>query len=187
MRTSATLLIVATTLAGGHVLSAQCPGLMRIPGTEKPAVSKVDLHADETQVKTGSPVWVEATMTNMSDHAVSFWKNTRGEYVVEVSDATGTLLPDKRPAYRHGRLDPELVSPKSIDPKLIDSGEIVDTMSGSLACVTLKPNQATRERIEVTKFYNLTQPGAYTIVVEAGDPEGVAPVRSKPLKITVTK
>ncbi len=148
---------------------------------------KVDLRAKETPVKAGSALWIEVTMTNPSNHDVSFWKSTNPNYAIEVADESGKLLPDKRPGFRGGRLDPTLLDPKNLDPKLVDSGEIVKMLSGSLVCVTMKPGENLVDRIDVTKFYDMSGPGSYSIAVEGMGTAKAGAVKANSVKVLVTK
>jgi hypothetical protein len=182
----ARLLTIVAAFAGIQLGYAQCPALESVSG-DSPVI-KVDLPAKQSSAKAGSSLWVEVSMTNESDHAISFWKNTNADaQPIEVSDAAGRLLPDKRPGYRNGRFDPAA----PLDPKLVDSGELVKMLSGSLVCITLKPGEKFVDRVDVTKFYDVSAPGNYTIAVEGFRPAtaGAAkPSVVKPsVKVVVTK
>ncbi len=179
------LLIALATFASLPLGYAQCPAMGSASAVSP--VLKVDLRGKEAAVKAGSPLWIEVSTTNPSDHEISFWKSTNANYAIEVADDSGRPLPDKRPGYRHGRFDPTLLDPKNLDPKLVDSGEIVKMLSGSLVCVTMKPGENSVDRIDVTKFYDMSAPGSYTIAVEGMGPAKTGTVKSSPVKVLVTK
>ena len=180
------LLAVAAILASFQGVYAQCPAIDS-PSGDSPTV-KINLPAKQTRAKSGAPLLVEVIMTNPSDHDISFWKSTNtNTYPIEVSDETGTALPDKRPGYRHGRFDPALLDPKRLDPKLVDNGEIVRMLSGSLACITLKPGESFVERVDVTKFYDMSAPGNYTIAMEGIGPAKAGALKASSVKVLVDK
>jgi hypothetical protein len=55
----------------------------------------ISANAEYPAVKSGSEVLVNVTLTNLSSHVVSFeLSNPLCDYVVEVRDGTGRLLPD---------------------------------------------------------------------------------------------
>lgn len=180
------LLVILMALAGPPFGYAQCPALTSMSG-ESP-VTRIELPAKQNSAKAGSSLWVEVTMTNQSDHAISFWKNTNtNAYPIEVTDEAGKPLQDKRPGFRNGRLDPMLLDPKHVDPKLVDSKELINLLSGSLACVTLKPGESIVDRIDVTKFYDMSTPGSYTIAIAGAGPGKVRTAKSSSIKVLVTK
>src|SRR5215471_3339447 len=82
---------------------AQCPPMGTSTGVSP--TLRVDLRAMDAPVKTGSPLWIEVTLSNPTDHDISFWKSTNPNYAVEVVDESGKPLPDKRPGYRHAAAD----------------------------------------------------------------------------------
>jgi hypothetical protein len=126
---------------------------------------------------------LKATLTNLSDHEITICQDTRGGYAVDVVDESGKFAPDKRPGYRNGRVDLELLSRIWTAEQLSKSGLI----TGSLVYIHVKPGRTLDETIEISRLYDMTQPGVYTIMLEHGDPESGAPVRSSPIKVTVTK
>lgn len=179
-------LVIFPALAGLCFGYAQCPSLDSV--SRDSPTTKVDLPAKQIPARSGAPVWVEVTMTNQSDHAISFWKNTNtNAYPIEVSDEAGKPLRDKRPGFRNGRFDPKLLDPKHADAKLVDSGELIRMLSGSLVCVTLKPGEKVVERVDVSKFYDMNSPGTYSIAVQEIGPAKMGGVRSSSVKLLVTK
>jgi hypothetical protein len=180
------LLTVAAALASFQVGSAQCPAIDSQSG-DSPTI-KINLPGRESRAKSGTPLWVEVIMANPLDHDISFWKSTnKNSYPIEVSGETGKALPDKRPGFRHGRFDPALLNSKHLDPKLVDSGEIVRMLSGSLVCITLKPGESFVERVDVTKFFDMSAPGNYTIAMEEIGPSKAGVVKSSSVKVLVAK
>jgi hypothetical protein len=146
-------------------------------------VATISIRAVRDTVKRGEPVLLKATLTNQSNHEISVWcdKRSNFNYVVEVSERSGKPLPDQRLGYRNGRLDFSPLSPE----QLIKTGLIY----GSGACVPVKPGASLLdgETIEVSKLYDMTKPGVYTIVVERPDPESTSGDRSRRLTVTVTE
>ena len=184
------LLMIATTFAVIHCGYAQCPALEKSPGDTVPAF-KIKLSAKQSTAKADSPLWVEVTTSNPSDHDISFGKNTKSNlHAIDAYDEAGRPLPDKRPGFRRGRFDATLLQVKPMDPKLaklVESGEIVRMLSGSLACVTLKPGESFVERIELTSIYDTSVPGSYTIAVEGYGPAKAGDSKPASVKVLVDK
>lgn len=171
------LLAASTLFVGIQIGFAQCAALNTV--AEVLPVVKIELAAKQIPARVGSALWVEVTITNPSDRPNSFWKNTNtSAYPIEVSDEAGRPLTDKRPGFRRGRFDPTLV-----DPTLVDGGELIKLLSGSLVCVTLKPGESSVDRIDVSRFYNMSAPGTYTIAVEGYQSAKADAARASSIKV----
>ncbi len=129
-----------------------------------PAIS-VALHAEHDTVKVGAPIVVKATLTNRSDHEMTLgYDRNRGIFDVDVFDESGKFAPDERPGYLNGRVDLERLARIWSPEQLARSG----LLTGNLVCVSVNPGGAflEGETIDVSKFYEMTRPGLYTIIVE---------------------
>lgn len=176
------ILIIVLSLAGARNATSQGPS----PAQGKPPVISVALHAEHDTVKTGAPIVVKATLTNRSDHEITFgYDRNRGIFRVDVFDESGRFAPDKRTSYLNGRVDLERLARRWSPEQLVKSGLLI----GDLVYVPVKPGAEflEGETIDVGRFYDMTQPGVYTIVVERNDPESGTPVKSSPIKVTVAK
>jgi hypothetical protein len=173
MRILPIVLLFAAISATVQTAAAQCSKLT----DGIPPVSSLTVRAVRDVTPAGSPVLVDATLTNNSNHSISVWREKQGSYRVFVTDERGVRPPDRRLGYRNGRFDVTLVPPE----------KVAEVLSGSGACVTVKPGETQTEGIEVSKLYDLSKPGKYTIQVERGDPESTVIVKSNAITVTVSK
>lgn len=139
----------------------------------KPSAASITLRAERDSATAGEPIWVEATLTNKSDHQISVWREKSGSYRVFVKGRDGESAADKRSGFRNGRPDPEAVPPPNLN--------------GSGACVSVAARGKLTERIDVARLYDLSQPGQYTITVERGDPESGESLQSPPVTVSVKR
>jgi hypothetical protein len=184
------LLLLGAIIASFQRVSAQCPSMEGPPG-DLPEYS-LRLPAQPGPVKAGSPVWVEVVLTNPLDREIAFYTTTNTNINFEpiiVSNENGKPLPDKRPGFRDGRFDL-----KHVDPKLIESGEIITLLSGKIVCIRLKPGESHVRAVEISKFYDMTTPGRYTVsraedrpAQAAAAKSNRAAARSSSVQVLVTK
>lgn len=107
------------------------------------------LTALDPDVKPGSKIMIRVTVTNVSNQLISFHDTRRDcDYSVTVLTNTGASAPETE------------------HKKQLGCGSSDLEISGRDILVTLKPGESTREEIEITELYNLTEPGKYTIRVD---------------------
>ena len=142
------------------------------------------LRAEHDNVKTGISITLKATLTNRSDHDITIgYDRNRGMFEVDVFDESGKSAPDKRPGYRNGRVDLEQLARTTSPEELIKSG----LLTRNFVWTTLKPGETVSETVEVSKYYDMTKPGAYKVLVQRPDPETKGILKSSPIDLTVTK
>jgi len=163
--------ILASIVAVSVNSGAQCS--QRTQGAQP--VLSLSLTAAEKTVKAGSPLWVNVTAINKSNHDVSLWRDAKGGFEVEVRNQKGGLAHEtKFGRFRNGHVDLRRIAP-----------EDVHELSSSGACVSLKAGQKLPDKINVSLMYEPLQPGKYTIQVSAQDPESTKVVKSNPMIVTV--
>ncbi len=143
-----------------------------------PSEFLLTISAADRTVKTGSPVWVDATVKNISDKVLPFGKEspTKSDqggrtYKVDVVDESGTRRPETL-FYRRilGHLTPEERAHYEPGPR-------------SAFHLLLGPGETTTDRVDVGRLYDLGRPGKYTIQFLL---PGVS-VRSNRITVTVTR
>jgi hypothetical protein len=150
---------------------------------KQPAISVV-LRAEHDTVKARDPIILKETLTNRSDHEVTFGRDVdHPGCAVDVLDESGKFPPDKRLGYRHGRLDLEQAARTLPPEQLVKSGLV----TGSIAWISLKPGEAFVETCDVNAFYDMVKPGVYKIAAQFHDPDTATTVKSNTITITVTK
>lgn len=115
-------------------------GTLSAQTTPAPLVTTIE--APKSCVKSGSPIELNITLTNTSDHDVSYrvvatgwWSGWEG---ISVHDSTGRLLPEK--GSPHG-------------------GSVF------FAKLSLGAAKSIHSKVDVAKEYDLNKPGRYTIEV----------------------
>jgi len=158
--------VAASAVCLGAAVLLLAPELARCAAPE----FSITANAEYAEVKSGSLVLVNVTLTNLSSHVVSFaLSNPLCDYVVEVRDGTGRLAPDTE------------------DKSKADCshrGEI----SGATGVYRLKPHESVKLRIPISMFSDLSRPGDYSVQVAWRAPKelGNAVVRADTIRITVT-
>jgi hypothetical protein len=164
-------LLLIATLSVGVNAAAQCS---KINPDAKPVVS-ITLAPIQGTVNVGSPLIVRVTMTNRSDHDISFWNSAKGYYKVEVRDKNDELPKETKTGFaRNGHANTEDIARQDLHA-LDDSG----------ACVPLKPGQTWVDNVDVSKRYDINQTGDYSIYVATEDPENSHLVKSNTITVTV--
>lgn len=140
------------------------------------------IRAKDSEVKSGLPILVDATVENKSDHAISIYKALSGGmdqggwvYKVDVLDETSTRAPETT-FYR--RLEGH------VRPEEFTKEPYVTTASGVVS--SLEPGKAITDRVNVSTLYNLNRPGKYTIQFRDLDAESKAFILSNKITVTVT-
>jgi hypothetical protein len=107
----------------------------------QPAVSLI-LNAPKTMLKIGADLKVEVTMTNISDHDVSYRANLAGgslPFEIVVHDATGNKVPR---------------TPKGLS---------VLGNDGSAILIRIHPGETIHRDLLLNEDFDLNRPGKYTV------------------------
>ena len=137
-----------------------------------PPSLSVSISAPESVVKAGSAVKLKITTTNTSDHDVSFIVSTDGLYDIYVRDPTGALAPE---------------TPEGARKHFWSPNHRPAAGSAFTGRHHLEADAKQEAELDVTKEYDLTKPGKYTVEVERPDPESRGKrLKSNTITITVT-
>jgi hypothetical protein len=139
-----------------------------------PQSLSLTISASESVAKAGSPVKLTIIATNASDHDVVYYDGPSGLYRIYVRDATGGIAPET----------PEGVRKHPWSPHRTGGGGVI---SGPSFREHLGAGEKQETDIDLTKEYNLSQPGKYTVQVERPDPENKGKwLKSNTITVTVT-
>jgi len=146
----------------------------------KVAPFSLTIHLAESEVKVGSPIWVNATIENKSDHEISIYvENVRDQggfvYKMEAWDDKGSIVGKTK----FGR---QIQDEDSAEDGARED-YVIDRSGGE---VGLKPKETRTDRVDVAKICVLSRPGTYTVQLRRFDLESNAFVRSNKLTVTVT-
>jgi len=126
------------------------------------------IRAKEGEIKSGSLIWVDATVESKSNHAVLVYQATSGDmdqggwvYQIDIRNELEGTPPKTK--YAHG----------------LGAG-------GSGGYVRLDPGKTLVHSVNVSKLYDLNPPGKYTIQFGRFDRETKTLVRSNTVTVTVT-
>ena len=168
----------------GLALTRDAVSQATTPAQGKRPAFALSLRAEHDTVKAGAPVILKETLTNRSDHNVTYGRDVdHPGCAVDVLDESAKFPADKKLGYRRGRLDIERMARTLSPEEFIKSG----LATGSLAWITLKPGEAWVETCDVSSFYDMTKPGIYRITAEFHDPESAGAVKSNMIEVTVVK
>jgi|ERR1700688_2050871 len=134
-----------------------------------PAPFSLTIVAAETEVKKGSEVRVNLTLTNNSNRGVSLeFASSVCDYAVDVRDAIGKLAPDT---------------------ELKRESDCSKHSTGRDIIAPLGPHESQQDTIPVSAFSDMSQPGKYSIQVTWKAPKGFggAVVKSNIITVTVTE
>ncbi|MCU1240459.1 MAG: hypothetical protein JWO71_1185 [Candidatus Acidoferrum typicum] len=162
--------IFGAILAIGVIISVQpAPSECAV----KPAIT-ITISSDRMDISPGSPLPVEITLLNTSNHDVVVGQDLsrKGEFVytIKVKEDTGSEA-SKTDYHRAHRGEP------TKKPILINE---------SLFQVTVQPGKTLKDDVDISTLYDLTQPGKYTVQVERVDPISKTVVKSNSIIVTVT-
>ncbi len=174
------IVFIAMVLSTSLVLVSQGPALKE----GQPQALSLSTTLLRNTVKRDEPIWIETVRSNISNHTISIWQERRGSFVVEVKNTSNTHMRDKRRFHKNGRLDVSQETLAALSPSELE--ELTNSLTGNFVEIVLKPGEVRRERIDVAKLYDMTGPGVYNVVVECSDAESATPLRSAPMKVTVT-
>jgi hypothetical protein len=158
----AVVVIVAATW-----FSASVPAQDAKQSQSAKSAFSLTIAAEEPTVKAGTPVWVEVTLENKSDHDISIWRANVGPS----DDQGGWVL--------HADVKNERAE---VPPPTKFEDNIA---GGSGGYRHLGPHQTITDRINLTKLYQLDRPGKYTIQIWELDNETMTIVRSNKITVAV--
>ena len=141
LRCSAMVLAVAVVIGSPPVGSGQ----------QKQLPFSFVIRAAEEEIKPGSDVVVEITITNNSDRAIGMESMDISPYVAIVRAANGVLAPETEMGRSLKQKQRERISPNWV---------------GSRFGVRLQPGEAVHEKCVVSERYDMTAPGRYSIQLE---------------------
>jgi hypothetical protein len=148
-------------------------------GQSKPPF-RLTLTANPTVYKAGSEVRVQITQTNTSDETMTTAKSIAPDqaefhYTMDVRDSKGRPAPQTE----YGRD----FNSKGDDPKH------TTVRVGNEGPILLKPGESMEDEAIITKFFDLSHPGKYTIqvsrLISRETDKGI--VRSNTISITIKK
>ena len=170
MKTKSVMLGVLVLM--GSVVFAQQPA--KPPKNPKPTFA-LTISTDHETVAPGAKVIVTVHLTNVSDHALSFGRFGFGgpdvSYRVEVRNSQGQLAPYTEDYGKRQRHESPYDQP----------------IVGRAAGYGVEKGETATETIEVTKQYDLSTPGKYTIRVSHPDPAANVDVQSNTISLAVTE
>jgi hypothetical protein len=135
----------------------------------------------ETSVKLGSPIWVEVTRENKSDHTISVYKEAsqdmdQGGSVdrVFVRDESGAKVP--LTSTGKSLQGPETREERNHNRERVFSGGYFFLPSG----------KTMTDRVNATRIRDVRRAGKYTVQIEAVDEESKTTVQSNIATVNVT-
>jgi hypothetical protein len=141
------------------------------PTERKKPTFSVTIRGSRQPFKAGSAMLIDIELRNVSGSTISFFRSDDGEarpyeYVPRVHDERGEMPPRTV----HGR-------------NVIDHIPGISVGKPFPANVEMKDGDTVRQRIDLTKYYDLSKAGNYTLQLERG--EGNATVKSNVITITI--
>ena len=180
MRTLYTCFLVSVI----HILSGSAVAQTSPEGPSQTAsgtpVNSISISAFNDSVKAGSPIYIIVQFTNKTNHDLEFARVLSGaDCKIDVRDAQGKWPRETGFGYVHNghvaHLEDDLTRFSSSD---LNDNDI---------WASVKAGQATKWDINAAKFYDMRQPGQYTIRVERQDPKDPKVVlKSNTVTVTVT-
>jgi len=174
------LLLLALVLTIGPAAEAQLCSPASKGG--KPPFS-LTINTMDQQVASDSLLKARVTLTNISDHDISIWKESTDDeggttYKVEVHYDNGKMPPEtKLGVVRNGHADEAQLSQVPPDERHLG-------FSG--ACLVVKSGKSMTEEVSVSRLYDLSKPGKYVIQVSRVDEVTGMFVKSNAIAVTVT-
>ena len=142
---------ILVRITGTLLVSFLLPWLAADGRPDADRLFSVTLHAPSAPIKSGEEVRLDATVTNISDHAIRFGR-TPGivpheelSYQIEIRDALGKE-PSLTPFFQHLKENPS-------------------STWGSYTTYSVEPGKSFDDELVITRLYALTQPGRYTVSV----------------------
>lgn len=131
-----------------------------------------------SSVSIGKPVVLRVTLSNPTEHKISFFYNVNitCDFQVEIRDASGTMLTET--GYRREVCDGP--APKA--------GQVRVVSTASQIAISLEPGETLQYDIDVSQQFRLDNPGEYFAHVECTIPKlWKTPVKSNISKVTLVK
>jgi hypothetical protein len=134
----------------------------------------LSIHAQQDAVKAGSPVMVDVVRTNVSNRVINDSRTFNpGEYYTFYVTRGGG------PAGETRELRDIKESRAAVQDPTSPRRSVTSWRLGSL-----KPGKTSRDVVPVSSFYDMSQPGQYTIQLEQPDyPEGKLAVKSNAIAV----
>ncbi|PYX10063.1 MAG: hypothetical protein DMG88_03995 [Acidobacteria bacterium] len=161
------------------VLAILLTGSVTGPSRARPAASfSLTITALQNPVKAGSEVRIEMVVTNISNREITVSRsNGEGQaefsgYTAEVRDRKGNLSSETK--YGRG-LKGEGGTPEA--PTVTVTNDIL---------FPLQPGKKLKDMLIVSRLWDMSQPGVYSIQVQRTDPDTGILVRSNSVTVTVT-
>lgn len=169
----ALVLIAASLQVGGHGAQAALQPFTLTLGVEEPLANGYQTGEGTLMLKTGSKIYLTIKTTNTSKHEIScqviadYMTGLDPSYEYEVRDSQG------KPVRKH----------------VIEHTELASRSFQGLGC-RLKPGESsTNGGNDITRLYDLSRPGTYTIQVSrpvsGNSKDGI--VKSNTLRLTITE
>ena len=180
MRTLYTCFLVSVI----HILSGSAVAQTSPKGSSQTAsgtpVNSISISAYNDSVKAGRPVYIIVLFTNKMDHDLEFGRVLSGaDCRIDVRDVQGKLPRETGFGYIHNG---HVAHPEH-DLTRFSLNDLTDNDIWA----SVKAGQTTDWDINAAKFYDMRQPGKYTIRVERQDPEDPKVVlKSNTVTVTVT-
>ena len=152
------------TLAFILAISVAVLDSAQVANTQQPWI-KIAISTSQSVVKSGSAVVIKITKTNTTDHNLFYGVGVGSFTDLDVRNSEGKFVPETP----YGQ-------------KIHDKGH---WSGGSVFSVPLEPGKARKEEVELSKEYDLSRPGEYTIQARETDPQGIV-VKSNTITVTVT-
>jgi len=133
------------------------------------ATFSVSVSAAQSSVKVGSDVWVSFVITNVSDHKIKV-VGFGVDLDYEVEDGRGQKVSYAKHKDRNGRT---VIATHSA------TGHGIPT--------DLAPGNTVKGQIPISQYYDMSQPGTYTILASRKDPDSSEVRTSNQISVTVTR
>ena len=167
-------LYLAMILSVSSTSMAQCPRT-----ASGPQAVSLTISALQDTVTAGSPVFVKATVTNKSDQVFCIWAENDEDqggwrYQADIHDAQGEIPAETKFGFYHDRhIDVSGSGGPDLDLRYLN---------GSGIAFPLKAGESLIDKVDVSRLYDLDEPGTYTIVLSL---TGLPEVKSNPVTVTV--
>jgi len=149
-------------------------------GAETKAPFSLTIGAVNSKVSAGSQIWILVALENISGHEISVYREYTPDqggfvYTADVRDEKATAVPETKFNRRLQSHD----TPEEFarEPYVV---------LGSGGEQGLGPGMRMTDRIDVSRLYDLSRPGTYTIQVQRLDLGSKTFVRSNKISVTVT-
>ncbi len=183
MKSLLRFILISTVMTAVSARAVQAPASARDTQPPSPGlpVFSLTLSAAHDSIKAGIPVWVTVTVTNITDHRISVWKENADDqggffYKVEVRNSHDASPADTKLGQRI-RKNTEKIANISPD----------DLMTRSGGHLPIAAHEVREDSVNVSRLSDLTQPGRYSIQVRAFDDESKKFVKSNKVILTVTE